>query len=265
MRRLLDRVIVWTPLLIFVILWQFAANHSPRYQFLFGSPRLVAEHLTQNIRNGELLVDSAVTGAEALGGFLLGTIAGSFLGFCLLYSRTAAAISRPYVLALGAIPIFAVAPMMIVWFGVGFKMKVAMATFSTVLVALSQSYQGGKNVDPKLTVIFEMYGSSHAQTFWKLILPSSLEWVLASLRLNVGLALLGAFIGEFISSERGLGYTILKASGLYDVPSVLAAALCIVGLAFLLNAFVSLFETHRRRLIELVSVPSILRAAGRAQ
>jgi NitT/TauT family transport system permease protein len=261
-RRFVNHIGLWIPLLVFLVLWQIVASLSARYQFLFASPRLVAEQLVRHIRDGQLLIDSAITGAEALLGFLIGTIFGSFLGFCLLYSKAAAAISRPYVLALGAVPIFALAPMMIVWFGVDFKMKVAMATFSTVLVALSQSYQGGRNVDARLMVMFEMYGSSHAQTFWKLILPSSLEWVLASLRLNIGLALLGAFIGEFIASERGLGYAILKASGTYDVPNVLAAALCIVALAFLLSTFVSLFERHRRRIIELVSVPAILRIAA---
>ena len=178
---------------------------------------------------------TAVTGIEALAGFLIGVTIGSCIGFSLLYFPKLAAISRLYVLALGAIPVFAFAPMMIVWFGVGLKMKIAMATFSTILVALSQAYDGGKNVNPELKRLFELNNSSNRQIFQKLVLPSSIDWVLASLRLNIGLALLGAFIGEFIASERGLGHIMLKAGGLYDIPYVLAAGVCIIGLAFLFN------------------------------
>lgn len=71
-------------------------------------------------------------------------------------------------------------------FGIGIKMKVAMATFSTVLVAMSQAYEGGKNISPELRTLFELHNSSNAMMFWKLILPSSMDWVLASLRLNIG-------------------------------------------------------------------------------
>ena len=194
-KRKINQLLGFLPLLFFLAVWQLSADQSPRTQFLFGSPILVIQKLAVNIANGELLVHAAITGIEALGGFLIGVTAGSVIGFSLLYFPKLASVSRPYVLALGSIPIFAFAPMMIVWFGVGIQMKIAMATFSTILVALSQAYDGGKKVDPELKTLFELNNSSNRQLFQKLILPSSIDWVLASLRLNIGLALLGAFIG----------------------------------------------------------------------
>lgn len=252
------------PLLIFLTIWQVLANRSQRTQFLFASPELVLKSLFTNILNGELLLHTSITGLEAFAGFILGVIIGSLIGFGLLYSPLLTAISKPYVLALGSVPVFALAPMLIVWFGIEFKMKVAMAFFSTVLVALSQAYEGGKNVDPELKALFEMNLSSRKAMFWKLTFPSSVDWVLASLKLNIGLALLGAFIGEFIASEGGLGHVILKAGGIYNVPYVLAAAICIIALAFGLNFLVSLIEKHRRKLIELTTVPRLLRLTSRS-
>lgn len=249
------------PLAIVLLAWQVLANRSQRTQFLFASPYLVIQSLVTNMANGELLYHSAVTGSEAFAGFVLGITIGSLVGFGLLYSPLLAAISKPYVLALGSVPVFGIAPMLIVWFGIGFEMKVAMAFFSTVLVSLSQAYEGGKNVDPELKILFITNNSSRKAMFWKLILPSSMDWVLASLKLNIGLALLGAFIGEFIASESGLGHIILRAGGIYDVPHVLASAICIVALAFGLSIGVATIEKYRRKIIEFVTVPSTLRRA----
>ena len=259
MKGKINRLLGFLPLIVFLALWQVLAFQSNRTKFLFGSPVLVASKLFTNVANGELLVHTAITGIEALGGFLIGVIVGSCIGFSLLYFPKLAAISQLYVLALGSIPIFAFAPMMIVWFGIGIKMKIAMATFSTILVALSQAYDGGKSVNPELQILFKVNNSSNKQIFRKLILPSSIDRVMVSLRLNIGLALLGAFIGEFIASEQGLGHIMLKAGGLYDIPYVLAAGVCIIGLAFLFNFFVAMIERNRNWFVELISVPHILR------
>lgn len=253
--RLLEIVYGLAPLLVFLAIWQAIASDSERLKFLFGSPVLVLDKILVHTLSGELLRHSIVTGFEAFTGFLVGVSVGSIVGFLLLYFPKAASVSRFYIVALGSVPIFAFAPMMIVWFGIGIKMKIAMAFFSTVLVALSQSYAGGRNVDPEIAALFELSGASNSDAFWKLILPSSMDWVLSSLRLNIGLALLGAFIGEFIAAEEGLGYLMLKAGGVYDVPYVLAAACFIVILALGLNSTVSLIEKNRKFLIERLSTP----------
>jgi NitT/TauT family transport system permease protein len=164
------------------------------------------------------------------------------MGLSLWYSDRSARLVRPYVIAIGAVPIFAISPMMIIWFGTGLFAKVMMAAISTVTIAVTQSYEGARNIDPGQIDLLRSFRASNAQIFRKLIMPASLIWVFNSLRLNVTLALLGAFIGEFISSGRGLGHRIFQAGGLYDIPLVLSSVICIIGLAFLLNALIWILQ-----------------------
>jgi NitT/TauT family transport system permease protein len=247
------------PLAIFLILWQIAAWRSNDISFFFGSPIRAFEALQANIMNGILLLDLYYTAFETIIGFLAGVILGSSIGFTLLYFPRISEVSRMYVIALGAIPIFALAPMMIVWFGVGIEMKIAMAFFSTVFISLTQAYNGGSNVDKALLELFKLNNASRRMTFQKLVLPSSMDWVFASLRLNIGLAMLGAFIGEFMSSEVGLGYRMLRAGGLYDVPLVLAAVVMMIIMAITLNYCVRYIEKRRIKVIQILTVQSLLR------
>lgn len=241
---------------LFLGAWQGLAIWSKRVEFLLGSPYLVFCELLA--KPSEWLSDSFITGVEALLGFVLGVSIGSAVGFGLLYSRNLSVFSRPFIISAGAIPIFAIAPMLIIWFGTGIWMKIASAFFATVLVSLSQAYEGGKNIDPSLRSLFLMSNASSTASFRKLVLPCSLDWVFASLRLNVGFSLLGAFIGEFIASNAGLGHEILSAGGVYDFPRVFAATLCIILLALALNASVGVIERNRHQIIEKISVPQLL-------
>jgi NitT/TauT family transport system permease protein len=254
-----NRLLALFPLIVFLALWQWAANASTQTQFLLGSPLLVVQSLWTNLLNGELPRHTAVTCIETLAGFVIGVSCGSLLGFLLLYHPRAAAISRGYVVAAGAIPPFALAPLMIIWFGVGIGMKIACAAFATVFVALAQAYQGGRAVPQDLSLLFDQFEASRRQRFFKLVLPSALDWLLNSFRLNISLALMGAFIGEFIMSDAGLGHVLLKAGGLYDIPLVWAATLCIVLLAVTLNGAVAILEKNRLRLIQRLTVPAALR------
>src|SRR5207244_2386651 len=147
-------------------------------------------------------------------GLLIGTIIGTTFGLSLWYSDVAARAIRPFVIGLGTVPVFAFAPLMIIWFGIGLGMKVAMATFATVFFAFSQSYFATKEVATEYVDFLSGMGATRRQIMLKAILPGSITWVLGSMRTNVGFSLLGAFIGEFIASDRGLGFLILRASSL---------------------------------------------------
>lgn len=247
--------------LIFIfllIVWQLFSL-LPRFNFLFGSPIKIISFLFSNLFQGTLLIDFLVTGFEALIGFIIGVILGIIGGFLLWYSPLIARISRPYVIILGAIPIFAFAPIIIIWFGIGIGMKIALATFGTFLVALVQAYEGAKNVEFEELRLLKLFGASRSQVLQKVVFPSSMSWVLASLKLNVGFALLGAFIGEFISSNTGLGHFMLRAGSLYDIPSVFAGGILLIILALLFNVFVNVVEKNRRGIIKFFSVQKNIR------
>lgn len=231
MRKIINLSIGLSPLIAFLLIWEYVISTSPRSRFLFSSPSSIFKSLFENLSNGILPNDILITGKEALLGFLIGNALGAFIGLSLWYSRRIAILTRPYILAIGAIPVFSIAPMMIIWFGTGLYAKVMMAAISTIVVAISQSYEGARNVDDHQILLLKSFGATNNQIFVKLIIPSSLVWLLNSLQLNVSFALLGAFIAEYISSEAGLGHRIFKAGGLYDVSLVLASVFCIVALA----------------------------------
>lgn len=236
-------------------LWEIAGRSSDNVFFLIGTPSAVFREFKQLLFFEKLHYHFLITSGEALIGLIIGTLVGAGVGLSLWYSETAAATARPFIITLGTLPIFAFAPLMIVWFGIGFGMKVALATFSTVFVAFNQSYRGATLVSQEYVDVLRGMNASRHQIFSKVIIPGSLDWVLSSMRLNVGFALLGAFIGEFVASDKGLGYLILRAAGLYNIPRALAAAIGITVLALFLDFVARYVEGHRHVLVQILSVP----------
>jgi NitT/TauT family transport system permease protein len=245
--------------LVFIIvlaIWQFFSV-SVKIKFFFGSPYLIFQSITQN--SGALFSDTIITGVEALLGFLIGILCGTIVGFLLWYSPLIARISKPYIIIAGAIPIFAFAPIVILWFGIGITMKIAMAAFGAFLISLTQAYEGANSIDLEEYRLLKIFGASRFQVLKKIIFPAALSWVLTSMKLCVGFSLLGAFIGEFISADRGLGHFMLRAGSLYDIPSVFAGGFFLILLAILFNYFVILIERNKMKIVEFFSVDQRLR------
>ena len=159
---------------------------------------------------------------------------GTVLGLSLWYSRFVSRVVQPFVVALGSIPIIALAPIVIIWFGTGLASKIAMSTLSVVIVALVTSYKGAMSVDPDQINLMRTLGASKRHIFRKLVVPASLTDIFAGLKLTVGFALIGAIIGEFMSSSEGLGHAIFKAGSLYIIPKVFAALVATIALALVL-------------------------------
>lgn len=229
------------PALLVCAIWEKAARRSSNFAFLFGSPSLVMKYLGNYVFHGEGVSDIFVTGAEAFGGFVAGNLLGVIFGLALAYFPKIERTVRSYMIMLGAIPIFALAPIMIMWFGVGYLAKFMMALLSVVLVTTAIAYTGAINTNPGLFRLLMSFEASRWQIFKKVVIPSALNSVITSFRLTVGFALVGAFIGEFISAERGLGYRILKASGLYNIPGVIGGVLLIAFLALTLRGILYVF------------------------
>jgi NitT/TauT family transport system permease protein len=242
MKKLKEAILYLLPLLVFLSIWAVLTEKNQQAQFIFSSPSQVFFAFIRLVGDGELITNSGITILEALSGFFLGTVCGAIIGLLLWCSKTVARIAKPYITALSTIPIFALAPIIIVWFGIGIWSKIMLAFISTVAVAIVQSYQGAMSVETKYLRFMQVVGASRQQVFQLVVIPSSLIWVINAAKLNIGLALLGAFIGEFISSEQGLGYMIVKASGLYDMATVVVGIVALILIALLLTAFVEYLE-----------------------
>src|SRR5712671_787821 len=175
------------PMVLFFGAWYVFTSGNQRRTFFFGSPRLYAVSLFNGILTGTLLKDTFVTGSEAVIGFLIGNIVGAVAGFMLWKSPRISSVLRPYIILLGSSPLFAFAPIIIIWFGIGFSAKVVVAVLSTVFVALMQAFSGAEQADPTLAELIRSFGGNENVVFRKVVIPSSLVWVIAGFRLNVGL------------------------------------------------------------------------------
>lgn len=226
----------------FLGFWEYQTSKSSQSAFMFGSPSAIGRFLWQMIRDGTLLRNTLVTGRETLAGFLIGNLIGTVLGLSLWYSLFVSRVVQPFVIAIGSIPIIALAPIIIIWFGTGFASKVAMSTLSVVVVALVTSYKGAIGVDPDQINLLKTLGARKRQIFGKLVIPSSLTDIFAGLKLTVGFALIGAIVGEFMSSSVGLGHAIFQAGSLYAIPKVFASLVGTIALALVLTFIVGKIE-----------------------
>jgi NitT/TauT family transport system permease protein len=234
----LDVVIVG----IGVAAWQSGVDNGSVSGLLYGSPAGIGQVLASSLRSGQLLTNTLTTAMEALLGFVVGNIVGASIGVALWYSRLVEQMLRPAIAVLGATPIAALAPIVIVWVGTGTASKVVMSAFSVLVTALVLAFDGARGTDPLQIRLLRSLGSPTTRIFRLLVLPSSLVQILGGLRLTAGLALVGAIIGEFVSSSAGLGHAIMIAGSLYDVSTVLANLLVVGLMSLLLLGAISRLE-----------------------
>jgi NitT/TauT family transport system permease protein len=223
------------PGLLFLLLWQLVVGDNERLKFLFASPVLILQVAATELQQMAIWMDCWITLSEALLGLFFGTVLGTFLGILLWSDRGIDRIVRPYIIVIGSIPVFALAPIMIVWFGTDLLSKAIMAGFAVFFVSLVQAYEGATIAAEHHINFANSLRAARHRVIRKIVIPGSLRWVVAGFRMNVGFALTGAFIGEFVSSEAGIGHYILKSSSLYDMPRVFLGLFLISTMALLLN------------------------------
>jgi NitT/TauT family transport system permease protein len=223
-------------------LWETAATRGWIDAFFWSQPSAIFHSLMIFFTNGDAWTDIAFTFRSTIFGFLLGTTAGSVLGLSFWWSRNYAAIVQPYIICFESIPKLALAPLVILVFGLGLASKIAIASALTLVVSTLTTYAGVKALDQDGEKLFYSLGASRLQVFCKLVVPSCLPWIISVLRVNIGLALTGAIVGEFIASQHGLGRAILYAGQTYDIALVWVAVLVLSTLAVIMYATVSWLE-----------------------
>ena len=252
--KLSSRILAWMPIAIFLGAWEVHSRHSSAAAFFFSTPSAIASSLLENSVSGMLPLDFLYTALPVFAGFLCSALVGTAVGLFLALSPSRSRSARAYIEVIANVPAFAIAPMMIVWFGIGLKMKIALAIFSSIFVAFAQAYEGAMAVSGRHRQVLQGYGATSWQIVRHLFLPSSLSRILGGLRITSGLALFGTIIGEFMASDHGLAHRMLKAGSLYDVSLVLACAAWMIALVLLLNAITRLFERSRLPIVQFLSV-----------
>jgi NitT/TauT family transport system permease protein len=188
-----------------------------------------------------------VTLVETLLAFVIGTAAGLLMGMWLALAPLAAAILDPYIKALNSMPRIILAPIFAVWFGLGIASKVALGFTLVFFIVFFNVYQGIKEVSPTVLANARMLGASPRQLLRHVYLPSAMSWVFSSLHTSVGLAFVGAVVGEYLGSARGVGYLIHQAEMVFDVNTVFAGIVVLTAFALVLDWVVGRAE---RRLMK---------------
>jgi len=228
-------------------LWEAAASNGWIDAFFWSQPSAIFRTMIIFFTAGDAWTDIGFTFRSTVLGFLIGTVAGSLFGLSFWWSRNYAAIVQPYLICFESIPKLALAPLVILVFGLGLASKVVIATALTLVVSTLTTSAGVKALDQDQERLFYSLGASRLQVFRKLVIPACLPWVISVLRVNIGLALTGAIVGEFIASQHGLGRAILYAGQTYDIALVWVAVLVLSTLAVVMYATVSWIERTLRK------------------
>jgi NitT/TauT family transport system permease protein len=234
-------------LVAFVALWEVTAMTGLIDTFFWSKPSAIASTMVIFFTEGNAFTDIVYTFRSTILGFILGTSLGAVLGMSFWWSRNYALIMQPYIICLESIPKLALAPLIILVFGMGLASKVAIATALTLVVSTLTAYSGVQAVDRDQEKLFYSLGASRWQVFTKLVAPSCIPWIISILRVNIGLALTGSIVGEFVASQYGLGRTILYAGQTYEIALVWVAVLVLSALSMVMYVAVSWLERYLQK------------------
>ena len=212
--------------------------------FFFGKPLVVLARVWDWFASGKIYEHLLVTLVETLLAFGIGTAAGLGVGLWLALSPTAAALADPYIKAMNAMPRVILAPIFAVWFGLGLLSKVALGITLVFFIVFFNVYQGVREVSPVVLNNARMLGAGPGQLLRTVYVPSAMSWVFSSLHTAVGMAFVGAVVGEYLGSARGVGYLILQAEGAFDINTVFAGIVVLTAFALALDAVVSALESR---------------------
>jgi NitT/TauT family transport system permease protein len=213
--------------------------------FFFGEPLKVAGRIWNwFITDADIYKHLAVTLIETLLAFGIGSVLGLCAGLWLALSPMASALLEPYIKGLNAMPRIILAPIFAVWFGLGIGSKVALGVTLVFFIVFFNVYQGVKEVSPVVLANARMLGADRRQLLRHVYLPSATAWVFSSLHNSVGLAFVGAVVGEYLGSSQGVGYLILQAEGSFDINTVMAGIVVLTAFALVLDALVGRVETR---------------------
>lgn len=220
-------------LVVLLVCWQFGVSDADLPYF--SRPTLVAARLYDLLTHHDIYRHMYVTLVEIALGYAIGAAFGLSLGFVLGRSRFLSAALQPYIMGLYSIPKIALAPVFIVWLGLGIASKVAVVFVACFFLVFFNTYAGLLAVNEELVRLARLMGASWPQTLWRVIVPAAAQQIFLGLRTAVPYAVIGAVIGEYIGASEGLGYFILYASQTYDAPSLFAGIIILVAIVFAAN------------------------------
>lgn len=236
------RVASWLILVLLIGVWQLLGATDHSVATLFSTPQLVAQRVGQIATNGVLWANLLPTLEETLGGLVIGMVVGIVGGFVMASSKAVGAIFDPYVVGINGLPRVALGPFFVVWFGIGIASKVLLAASIVFVVVLFNIREGTESIDGDLVDALRSMRASRWTMARHLIIPSLTPWLLASVKIGIGLALTGAVVGELVGANAGLGWYITNSLNVVDITGAITALLLMAVLAMVMYYLVLAVE-----------------------
>ena len=248
------RLLIWAAraatLVIVIGGWQLFTTWKIVSPFFFGQPTGIVHQLVSWAKHGteygSIWLQVWVTMKEALLGFVFGVACGVIFGILLGQIRFLADVLGPYIKAMNALPRIVLGSIFVVWLGLGTPSKVMLAAVLVFFVVFFNAFQGVREVDPNFLANARVLGASRLQIVRHVVLPSALTWIIASLHVAFGFAIIGAIVGEFLGAQQGLGLVIATAQNNFNANGVFGAMLIIAVIALTAEGLISRLE---RRLL----------------
>lgn len=229
-------------IIVGLLVWHLIARNSGIPNFILPSPLSVWTRFVKAISDGSLIYHTGITLAEILLGLLVGTIFATIVGYVLAKSRSLERVLSPYLVASQAIPIVAIAPLLVIWLGDGILSKVVICALIVFFPVLVNTIVGVRAVPIAMYDLMNSLHASRSQILWKVEVPASLPVFLGGLRIGATLSVIGAIVGELVDAEKGLGFLLQLGDFQYDTPMVFVAVFMLIALALMLYGIVTLLE-----------------------
>ncbi len=239
--------LIWGRVVVFaavVALWQLAVSFKWLDFYFVSSPAAIALRLWQLVVSGRLFVHLGITFWEVVLGFVVGAVLGVACGMAMAAGRLVPEILDPYIMALYGLPRAALAPLFVVWFGIGVASKVAVGASIVFFLCLFSTYSGMRLTDAMLLQAVKALGATKRQLLFKVRVPYAMPWIIAGLKSSVGMALIGTIVGEFVAASRGIGWYIAYAGGSYDTTGVMVGLVVLGVMSVVLNTLLRRVETR---------------------
>jgi len=240
------QVLTWLSVAIGIAIWQFVGGVVVKNSLFLATPSQTVFALVKLAETGTLWHHSWVSFQEFIIGFTLAVVVGIPVGLATASSSRAAAMVNPWVSGIYATPIIALAPLLILWFGLGIWSKVAVVISVVVFPVIINTDAGLRATDKQLVEAVRSFGATRMQIFFKVSLPSALPFILAGLRLGVGRGLIGVVVGELFGAKAGLGFLITQAAEIFNMPQLFAGVVVFAAAGIV---FTSIFQVLERRLV----------------
>lgn len=231
-------------LAVFLFVWEICSAAGLIDSFFFSSPSLIAKCFYDMLLDGSLLTHIGITLAETVASFLLVFLLGILLAILLWSSSGFSEIAEPYLVVLNSLPKSALAPLLIVWLGTGMKTIIVAGISVAIFGSVISLYAGFKQVDNNKLILIRTLGGTKWDSFFKVVLPSSVPTILSTIKVNIGLALVGVIIGEFLAARRGLGYLIIYGSQVFQLNMVITSIIILCVIAMVLYQIIQALERY---------------------